>query len=92
MGAAVFIPGLFIEYEPYMGFFMDLITIYVVPFGAVLCSIMIYWVLKDGKIMEELNKGREKPLGPAYLFTAKFVYVFLAALVFGLSILYKGIG
>ena len=42
--------------------------------------------------MEELNKGREKPLGPAYLFTAKFVYVFLAALVFGLSILYKGIG
>ncbi len=92
VGAAVFIPGLFIEYEPYMGFFMDLITIYVVPFGAVLCSIMIYWVLKDGRIMEELNRGRKKPLGAAYLFTAKFVYVFLAALVFALSILYKGIG
>ncbi len=92
VGAAVFIPGLFIEYEPYMGFFMDLITIYVVPFGAVLCAIIIYWVLKDGRIMEELNRGRKKPLGPAYLFTAKYVYVFLAVLVFALSIIYKGIG
>ncbi len=45
VGSLVFLVGLFIEYEPYMGSWMDMITIYVVPFGAVLCAIMIYWVL-----------------------------------------------
>lgn len=92
VGTVVFLIGSFIEYEPNLGVWMDLITVYVVPFGAVLCSVMIYWVLKDGKIMEELRKGREKPLGFAFLFIAKYIYVFLAAMVFIFSILYKGIG
>ena len=92
VGAVVFMIGLFIEYEPYMGAWMDYITIYVVPFGAVLCAVIIYWVLKDEKIMEELNKGRNKPLGNYFVFTAKYIYVSLALLVFILSIVYKGIG
>ncbi len=92
VGAVVFIIGLFIEYEPYMGAWMDYITIYVVPFGAVLCAVIIYWVLKDEKIMDELNKGRNKPLGNYFVFTAKYIYVSLALLVFILSIVYKGIG
>ncbi len=92
VGAVVFLIGLFIEYEPYMGAWMDYITIYVVPFGAVLCAVIIYWVLKDEKIMDELNKGRNKPLGKYFIFTAKYIYVSLALLVFILSIVYKGIG
>lgn len=92
VSAVVFFIGLFIEYEPYMGAWMDLITIYVVPFGAVLCAVMIYWVLGMDKIGKELEEGRKKPLGRAYGFTAKYIYVFLAALVFVLSIVYKGIG
>lgn len=92
VGAVVFLSGLFIEYEPYLGAWMDLITIYVVPFGAVLCAIMIYWVLGLKRIGRELENGRKKPLGAFYRFTAKYVYVFLAALVFVLSIVYKGIG
>ncbi len=92
VSALVFGVGLFIEYEPYMGSWMDMITIYVVPFGAVLCAIMIYWVLGTKKIDAELNSGRKKPVGPIYHFVAKYVYVLLAVLVFILSILYKGIG
>ncbi|RGY97481.1 sodium-dependent transporter [Clostridium sp. AM58-1XD] len=92
VGAVVFLVGLFIEYEPYMGTWMDIITIYVVPFGAVLCAIMIYWVLGTEKIGEELNSGREKPIGKAYNFTAKYVYVVLTVLVCILSVVYKGIG
>lgn len=92
VGAVVFFVGIFIEYEPYLGVWMDLITIYMVPFGAVLCAVMIYWVLKKDKIMEELNRGRKKPLGSYFIFTAKYIYVFLALLVFILSIVYKGIG
>lgn len=92
VGSLVLIVGLFIEYEPYMGTWMDMITIYVVPFGAVLCAVMIYWVLGTKKIGQELNNGRSKPLGAIYNFTAKYIYVFLAVLVFVLSIVYKGIG
>ena len=80
------------EYEPYMGSWMDMITIYVVPFGAVLCAIMIYWVLGINRIGEELNTGRKKPVGKLFCFAAKYVYVGLAVLVFIMSIVYKGIG
>jgi NSS family neurotransmitter:Na+ symporter len=92
VGLVVLLVGIFIEYEPYMGAWMDMITIYVVPFGAVLCAIMVYWVLKDRKILDELNQGRKKPIGSLYFFTGKYIYVLLAVLVFILSIVYKGIG
>lgn len=92
VGAAVLLVGIFIEYEPYMGRWMDVITIYVVPIGAVLCAIMIYWVLGTHKIDEELNIGRKKPVSSAFNFTAKYIYVFLAGAVVILSIAYGGIG
>lgn len=92
VGAVVFLAGLLIEYEPYLGTWMDMITIYVVPFGAVLCAIMIYWVLGTKRINEELNEGRSKPVGKLFDFAAKYVYVVLAVLVCILSVVYKGIG
>lgn len=91
-GAAALLVGVFLEYEPYMGAWMDAVTIYVVPFGAVLCAFMIYWVLGRDKIKAELDLGRTKPVGRIFFFMAKYVYVFLAVLVFILSIIYKGIG
>ena len=92
VGAVILFVGLFIEYEPFLSQWMDVITIYVVPFGAVLCAFVIYWVLGLEKISEELNLGRSKPVGKIYKFTAKYIYVFLTALVFILSVIYKGIG
>lgn len=92
IGAVVFIIGLFIEYEPYMGAWMDAITVYVVPIGAVLGAIMIYWVLGKEKINPELNLGRKKPVGKLFDFTAKYVYVLLAITVVILGIVYGGIG
>mgnify|MGYP003377626828 FL=1 len=84
--------GTLIEYEPRLGSWMDFITIYIVPFGALLCAIIIYWVLGTDVICSELNLGRPKPLGKFFRITAKYVYVGLAVLVFICSILYKGIG
>lgn len=92
IGVLVFAVGLFLEYEPYMGQWMDMITIYVVPIGAVLGAIMIYWVLGKENIEKELNTGREKPLGSVFFWVAKYFYVFLAAIVVILSIIYGGIG
>lgn len=92
VGAVVLAVGIFLEYEPYMGKWMDMITIYVVPFGALLGAVIIYWVLGIGKISEELGQGRKKPVGRVFGFMAKYLYVLLAGAVFILSIIYKGIG
>lgn len=80
-GAATLAVGLLIEQEALMGRWMDIITIYIVPIGAILGAVMIYWVLGVKTIKKELMEGRDKPLSPAYDFLAKYVYVFLAALV-----------
>lgn len=92
VGIVALAVGAFLEYEPYMGRWMDMITIYVVPVGAVLGAIMIYWVLGTKKIGEELSLGRKKPLGDVFYFLAKYVYVMLAGAVVILSIVYGGIG
>lgn len=80
-GVATLTVGLLIEQEALMGRWMDIITIYVVPIGAILGAVMIYWVLGVKTIKKELMDGRDKPLSPAYDFLAKYVYVFLAAVV-----------
>lgn len=92
IGIIVIITGIFIEYEPNLGRWMDFITIYVVPFGAVLGAIVIFLVLKKNQIVEELNIARKKPLGSLYFNIAKYIYVPLAGIVVVLSILMGGIG
>lgn len=89
-GAATLAVGLLIEYEPLMGKWMDIITIYIVPIGAILGAVMIYWVLGVPKIRAELMTGRKKPLSRTFDPLAKYVYVFLAALVVLFSFLIPG--
>lgn len=90
-GAATLAAGLLIEYEPLMGRWMDLITIYIVPIGAILGAVMIYWVLGVPAIRQELMQGRDgKPLGRAFAPLAKYVYVFLAAVVVVCSFVIPG--
>lgn len=87
-----FIVGLFLEAEPKVGGWMDFITIIVVPLGAVLGAVSIYYILGYDEIKEELEEGREKPLGKYFKPLAKYVYVPMSVIVFVLGILYGGIG
>lgn len=84
--------GLFLEAEPKVGAWMDLITIVVVPLGAVLGAVSIYYVLGYREIRRELETGRRRPLGALFGPLARYVYVPLAAVVFILGIVYGGIG
>ena len=87
-----FVVGLFLEAEPKVGSWMDFITIIVVPFGAVLGAVSIYYILGYDEIKEELEEGRSKPLGKYFKPLAKYVYVPMSIIVFVLGILYGGIG
>ena len=69
---------------------MDVITIYVVPIGAILGAVMAYWVLGIDKMEQELMNGRSKPLSRAFAPLAKYVYIFLAALVVFFSFIIPG--
>ncbi len=88
----IFVVGLFIEYMPYMGQWMDTVTIFIVPIGALLGAVIIYWVFGLKTIKEELMKGRNKPLPKCFDFLAKYLYIFLSAAVVILGILLGGIG
>lgn len=84
--------GLFIEGESRVGTWMDVVTIVIVPFGAVLGAVSIYYILGYGKIKDEMDTGRKKPLPAWFGVIAKYIYVPLTIIVLILGFIYKGIG
>ena len=92
VGAVVFAAAVWLEAVADMGWWMDLITIYVAPLGAVLGAVFIYWVLGREQIERELMLGRTKPISRAFGVLGKYVYVPLSAVVVVLGILLGGIG
>lgn len=90
--ALTLVVGLFIEQETRVGNWLDFVTIVIVPIGAVLGAISIYYVLGWPKIRQELELGREKPLHRAFGIAGKYIYVPLTILVLVLGFIYGGIG
>lgn len=87
-----FIISVCIENGDIVGKWMDVVTIYIIPFAALLGAITIYYILGWNALKRELDKGRKKPVGPTFKFLGKYVYVFLAIIILILGILYNGIG
>ena len=83
--------GIFIEAEPNVGAWMDFVSIIIVPFGAVLGAISIYYILGWSDVRQELEKGHG-PLPELFGNVARFVYVPLTILVLVLGLVYGGIG
>ena len=91
VAAVVFGVSVFLEALPNMGAWLDTVTIYIAPFGALLCAVFIYFILGMPAIKKELNQGRKKPLGRSFDILAH-IYVAVAAAVLVLGIVYGGIG
>lgn len=91
-GIITFIVSVCIENGDIVGKWMDVVTIYIIPFAALLGAITIYYILGWNALKQELDKGRKKPVGPTFRFLGKYVYVFLALIILILGILYNGIG
>ena len=91
-GIITFIISVCIENGDIVGKWMNVVTIYIIPFAALLGAITIYYILGWNALKQELDKGRKKPVGPTFKFLGKYVYVFLALIILILGILYNGIG
>lgn len=87
-----FVVGTFIQDGNNLGTWMDVISIYVIPLGALLAGVMFFWVLPKDFAMKEVNKGTIKPLGDSYHLQGKYLYCGLTVLVYTLGIFYGGIG
>ena len=78
--------------QPWTSQWMDVVSIYICPLGAMLAGIMFFWMLKKKTALDAVNEGAKKPIGSWFHPFGKYVFVplALAALIFGA--IYGGIG
>lgn len=71
------------------GPWMDLVSIYIIPIGAVLGGISWFWVIKKEDLLEEINMGSAKKYGDTWYNIGKWVYVPLAAVLCIWALVFK---
>lgn len=71
---------------------MDAVSIYVCPLGAMLAGIMFFYILGKDKAEAEVNDGKEKPIGPWFMALGRYVYVPLALIAIIAGAILGGIG
>lgn len=83
--------GVWIENANYVGLWMDLVSIYAIPLGALISAVVFFWILGKSVVLDEVNLGRDKPLASWFYLAGKWVFVPLVALVLVLGIALGGI-
>lgn len=78
--------------QPWTSQWMDMVSIYICPFGAALAGIMFFWVMKKQTALDAVNQGARKGIGSWFYPFGKFIYVPLCiiALIAGAAL--GGIG
>lgn len=84
--------GIMIENGDTVSTWMDVVSIYIVPIGALLAAIMFFWVCPKGFALDQVSTGRPKKVGKFYYVLTKYVFVILTFAVVVLGIAYGGIG
>lgn len=84
--------GIFLEPGDIVSAWMDVVSIYIIPVGALLAGIMFFWVCPKGFAKAQAEMGHSKPLGNWFNVMAKYVFVPVSAAVIILGIFYGGIG
>lgn len=90
--AVAFAIGIFLENGDLLGAWMDFVSIYAIPVGALLAGIMFFWVIGVNIARKQIETGASKPLGKSFEFMAKYVFVILTIIVIIGGIIYGGIG
>ncbi len=67
--------GLHMEPIHKWGPWMDIVSIYIIPIGATLGALSWFWIMKKKDILNEVNKGMDKPFGSFWHNCGRFLYV-----------------
>ena len=64
---------------------MDAVSIYICPFGALLAGVMFFWVLKKETALDAVNQGNRKAVGGWFYPVGRYLYcpLCLVALIAG---------
>lgn len=71
---------------------MDAVSIYVCPLGAMLAGIMFFYVFGKDNAEKEVNLGSDKPIGGWFVALGKYIYVPLALVALIAGAIFGGIG
>lgn len=69
------------------GKFADIVTIYFVPFGAVMAAFVFFWIYGAARAREQINQGAVRPLGKWLEFHTKYVFTIVAIVVLIIGII-----
>lgn len=71
------------------GPWMDFVSIYIIPIGAMLGAVSWFWVMKKEVILKEINLGAMRKRGELWYFTGKYVYVPIAVILCFVAVFMK---
>jgi len=92
VAAITVVIGVLIEGGDSVSIWMDVVSIYIIPLGALLAGIMFFWVCGTKFAREQVQLGRKKIIGMWFEPMTKYVFVGLTLIVYILGIFYGGIG
>ena len=78
--------------QPWTSQWLDMVSIYILPLGAVTAGIMFFWVMKKETAIGAAQLGSDKPVMKWFIPFGKYVFVPLCVLCFVLGIAWGGIG
>lgn len=84
--------AVFIESGDAVGGWMDAVSIYIIPLGALIAAVMFFWICPKGYAREQIQMGREKKVGKWLEPVTKYVFVGITFAVYVLGIFFGGIG
>ena len=84
--------GLILENGNTLGTWMDIVSIYLIPLGALLAAITFFWIAGPGFAREQVQTGRKEKLGTWFEPMTKYVFCGATVTVYILGIFYGGIG
>lgn len=84
--------SVFIEEGNAVSSWMDVISIYIIPLGALLAGIMFFWVCPRGFAREQAELGSSRKLGRWFEPLTRYAFVGITLIVYVLGIFFGGIG
>ena len=81
--------------QPWTSQWMDVVSIYICPLGALLAGIMFFWVMKKDTALAAVHEGRtegKKSIGSWFYPLGKWAYCICSLLALILGAIYGGIG
>ena len=81
--------GIHMEAIYQWGPWMDFVSIYIIPIGAMLGAVSWFWIMKKDQFLGEINKGSSRPKGTGWYSVGRYVYVPIAMILCAVALSMK---